>query len=104
MRKRLKKAGPVLKDLAERRERLVKRSGEQRQLVSTAAGTAAQKLVLVNSATAFLQRIGWRPVMLGGALVASLAIGPRRAMTWASRASALYSAFRQARRLLGAHP
>lgn len=104
MRNPLKKAGPVLKNLAERRERLVRRSGEQRQLVSAAARAAAQKLVLANVATAFLQRIGWRPVMLGGALVASLAIGPRRAMTWATRASALYSAFRQARRLFGTQP
>jgi hypothetical protein len=93
---------PALKKLAERREALVRRSGVERELVANAAGAAARKLVLIDVASAFLQRIGWRPVIVAAGLLVSFVAGPRKALGWAARASALYSGFRRARRLLAA--
>ena len=92
------------KGLAERRERLLARSVAEREAICSAAATAAQKLLFLDTSTAFLQRIGWRPLMLGAGLLAWLAIGPRKTLVWAARASALLSAVRQVRRLLGTHP
>ena len=92
----------MLKKLAERRESLVRRSGIQRELVSTAAGAVARKLVLIDVAAAFLQRIGWRPALIAVGLVASFVVGPRKALSWAARAGALYSGLRRARRLFAA--
>jgi hypothetical protein len=92
----------VLTDLVERREALVRRSEAQRELISEAASAAARKLLIVDVASAWVQRIGWRPAILGGALLASLALGPRKALGWAARAGAIYSAIRQVRRLFAA--
>ncbi len=89
----------MLKELTERRERLVARSCAQRDAICSAAANAAQRLALVDTGAALMQRIGWRPLMLGAGLIASLALGPRRTIAWATRASALISAARQARRL-----
>ena len=94
----------MLTGLGERRERLVARSAAEREAICRAAAGAARKLVLLDTGTALLQRIGWRPLMLGAGLLASLAIGPRKSLVWATRASALLSAYRQTRRLFVAQP
>jgi len=89
----------MLKELTERRKRLIARSNAEREAICFAAASAAHRLVLLDTGTALLQRIGWRPLMLSAGLLASLALGPRRTLAWATRASALISALRQARRL-----
>jgi hypothetical protein len=93
----------MLKQIVERRERLVARSAAEREAVCRSAAAAARKLVLVDTLSVFLQRIGWRPLLLGAGLLASLSTGPRKALFWATRASALLSAYRQARRLFDTH-
>ncbi len=89
----------MLRELTERRERLVARSRAEREAICSAAASAAGKLKLVDTGTALLQRVGWRPLVLGAGMLASLALGPRRTIAWATRASAVISAVRQARRL-----
>jgi hypothetical protein len=89
----------MLKELTERRERLVARSCAEREAICAAAAGAAHRLALVDTGAALLQRVGWRPLLLGAGLLASLALGPRRTIAWTTRASALISAVRQARRL-----
>ncbi len=94
----------MLKELTERRERLVARSAAEREAICSDAASAAHRLLLLDTGTALLQRIGWRPLMLSAGLLASLAVGPRKTLVWATRASAVLSALRQARRILGTHP
>ncbi len=89
----------MLKQLTERRERLVARSRAEREVICSAAATAAQKLALVDSGAALLQRGGWRPLMLGAGLLAWIALGPRRTIVWVTRAGALVGVVRRARRL-----
>ncbi len=91
----------MLTRLAQRRESLVRRSQEERQRISDSARAVSGKLTLVDMAFGFGQRLGGRPLIMGATLLASLAFGPRKALRWAARAAAIYSAVRQLRRLLG---
>lgn len=90
----------MLKELVDRRELLVERSRVQREEMLRAAHSAAQRLSLLDVSVAFAGRLGWRPLVLGGALVGSLVVGPRNALRWATRLGAAYSAIDQVRRFL----
>jgi len=95
----------MLKELIKRRELLVARSAQQREQLRGAVLTAADRLSLVDSASSWMRRLRWRSVFATGTLLASIFAGSRRArgsFSWLARAGAIYSAFRQARTLVGA--